>query len=202
MSHNAVAQSPGTLAQPPRLHGRRVSRRTRHLMLRHGRWYWRRRPLAGQRGRCGADPTGAGLAICLSLFTGDRTTARVRAAFLDAGSEKATMPPPSAAAAAGPAVTLRDAMARLRDRLIAEHERTRAARPADPPRAAPRSEAVAFPPDLVGGLVAFAERGGAAEGDELPGGLAARACEALAAAPGPPPGPLTARGGARAARAP
>ncbi len=183
MSRNAVAQSPGTLAQPPRLRDQRASRRTRHLMPRRGRWYWRRRPPAGRRGRCGTDPTGAGLAICLSLFTGDRTTARVRAAFLDAGSERATMPPPSAAAAAGPAVTLRDAMARLRDHLIAEHERTRAARPADPPRAAPRSEAVAFPPDLVEDLVAFAEQGGAMQDDELPEGLTARACEALAGGP-------------------
>jgi hypothetical protein len=109
---------------------------------------------------------------------------------------------PSPAATAGTVVTLRDALARLRHRLVAEQERARAARLADPSRAAPRSVAVPFPPDLVEGLVAFAERGGAAEGDELPGGLAARACEALAAAPGPPPGPLTARGGARAARAP
>jgi hypothetical protein len=151
-------------------------------MLRHGRWYWRRRPLAGRRGRCGTDPTSASLAICLSLFTGDRTTARVRAAFLDAEFERATMSPPSAAAA-GTAVTLRDAMARLRDHLIAEHERTRAARPADPPRAAPRSEAVAFPPDLVEDLVAFAEQGGAMQDDELPEGLTARACEALTGGP-------------------
>jgi hypothetical protein len=168
-------------------------------MFRPGRWYWRRRPPAGWRGWCGTDPTGAGTTICLSLFTGDRTTARFRAALLDAGFERATMPPPSAAAA-GTAVTLRDAMARLRDHLIAEHERTRAARPADPPRAAPRSEAIAFPPDLVEELVAYAERGGAAEGDELPEALAARACEALAGGPKPPPGPPTARG-ASAARA-
>ena len=88
------------------------------------------------------------------------------------------MLPPSAAA--GTAVTLRDAMARLRDHLIAEHQRTRAAHLADPARAAPQSEAIAFPPDLVEGLVAFAERRSAAEGDELPEGLSARACEALA----------------------
>ncbi len=80
-------------------------------------------------------------------------------------------------------MTLRHAMARPRDRLIAEQEQARAARPADPPRTAPRSPAVAFPPDLLEDLVAFAERGGAAEGDELPEGLAARACEALAGGP-------------------
>jgi hypothetical protein len=91
-------------------------------------------------------------------------------------------------------------MARPRDRLIAEQEQARAARPADPPRTAPRSPAVAFPPDLLEDLVAFAERGGAAEGDELPEGLAARACEALAGGPMPRPGPPTARG-ASAARA-
>ena len=108
------------------------------------------------------------------------------------------MPPP--AAAAGTAVTLRDAMARLRDRLVAEQEQARAARPVDPPRAVPRSVAVPFPPDLVEDLVAFAERGGAAEGDELPEGLAARACEALAAGPKAAPGPKASRG-ASAARA-
>lgn len=130
--------------------------------------------------------TGADAAICVSLFTGDRITARYRGALLDAEFESAAMLPPSAA---GTVVTLRDAMVCLRDHLITEYERARAAHRPDPPQAMPRRQPIALPPDLVQLLVAFAERTGTVEGGALPDDLAARTCEALAGAPKPSPGP-------------
>jgi hypothetical protein len=148
--------------------------------MRSGVWYWRRRLPPGQIEPRGTSAGGKRLAICISLGTCDRATARFRGLVLDAEFERAIlMLPPSGAT---DPVDLRRALTLYRDRLLSDHAAARLSRAPDPVLSSPRSTTAKVSGELVERLMAFAEAADEAGFDgpiELPPDLTAEACDEI-----------------------
>ena len=140
----------------------------------------------GSAGIPSRDTRADGKSLPLSLYTGERFVARQRAAALDAGFERWVMGRVLGMAEPG-AVSLAEAMARLRDHLIAEAEIAGAERAPDEPMPRPGFQSVAMPEALLNQLVGFADNHAAGEAD-LPADLAGATIDVLTTAPRQPPG--------------
>ena len=140
----------------------------------------------GSAGIPSRDTRADGKSLPLFLYTGERFVARQRAAALDAGFERWVMGRALGTAEPG-AVSLAEAMAMLRDHLIAEAEMAGAECAPDEPMPQPGFQTVPMPDALLDQLVAFADNHSAG-GACLPADLAEATTAALSAILRQPPG--------------